>query len=161
MYFESNRAMQLSSRQAKISKLVLLLAPGKPVATDSILKHLNCSIATLTRILKDVRDSYECEIDYISTIHSYHLVARGLLNAKAIKRIADAVDVFSSHDEIKTSKVILDKEKKKPTSFSLRMGCNKKINLLANKTGITRSEIIEKLVDNYIGNLEKLLKESK
>ncbi len=147
--------MQLSSRQVRIFELVLLLATGKPVPVDLILKKLDCSTPTLTRALKDVRDTYGCVINYITTIHSYHLVSRGMLDSKALKKVSDALITFSSHAEIKKSKVILDKEIKKSTSFSLRMDCKKKISALAIKTGLNRTEILEQLIDNHIEDLER------
>lgn len=157
MNFEYDHVMQLSSRQKKTFKLVSLLAPGKPVATTLILEELKCSLPTLTRVLKDVRDSYDCEIEYISPIHSYHLVSRGALNSKTIKKVNEALLIVSAQTvegSGKRAKVILDKEKKKSTSFSLRMDCIKKINQLANVTGFTRSDIIEMLVDSHIYDLE-------
>lgn len=150
--------MQLSSRQIRNFELVLLLATGKPVSVDLILKKLDCSTPTLTRALKDVRESYGCVINYIPIIHSYHLISRGTLDSKALKKISDALTTFSSHAETKRSNVILDKEIKKTTSFSLRMDCRKKINVLANKTGLNRTEIIEMLIDNHIDDLEKSMR---
>lgn len=158
---ETNQVMLLSSRQQKTFKLVSILAPGKPVATDLILEELKCSLPTLSRVLKDVRESYECEIEYISPIHAYHLVSRGTLDSKTIKKVNEALLIVSSHDlqePRNRAKVILDKEKKKSTSYSLSMTCIKKINQLSNRTGYTRSDIIEMLVDKHIIDLEKWIR---
>ena len=47
--------MHLSTRQARIYKLAILLGSGKPVAAETIITALNCSEPTLTRALKELR----------------------------------------------------------------------------------------------------------
>lgn len=153
--------MQLSSRQVRVFKLAILLAPGRPVVVDLILKRLSCSIPTLARVLKDVRETYGCEIEYVSAIHSYHMVSRGKLDAKAVKKVQDALTTFSSQGEVKASKVILDKDVKQSTSISLRMDRKKRLMQLVNKTGYNRSEIIEMLIDNHIEDVERFISLSK
>ena len=63
--------MHLSTRQARIYTLAILLGSGKPVSAESIITALNCSEPTLTRALKELRESYAAEIKYSKAGHSY------------------------------------------------------------------------------------------
>lgn len=49
--------MQLNTRQARIFKLANLLGTGKPVSAADIITSLECSEPTLTRALKELRES--------------------------------------------------------------------------------------------------------
>lgn len=51
------------------------------------------------------------------------------------------------------SHVILDKEKKRSISLSLRMSVIRKIDRVVNQLEITRSEAVEILVNTYISEL--------
>lgn len=150
--------MQLSTRQARIFRLAMLLGPGTPVETQRIISQLGCSEPTLTRALKTLRETYSAEIRYSKATHSYQLVKSGLLDKKTLRQMNKAL---SSNRETKTdevvSKVSLDKEKKKAVSLSLRMSVLRKIDQLAMQTDTTRSDIVELLVDSSIAQLAATL----
>lgn len=74
--------MQLNTRQARIFKLANLLGTGKPVSAADIITSLECSEPTLTRALKELRESYSAEIKYSKAGHSYHLVNPGQLDKR-------------------------------------------------------------------------------
>jgi len=150
--------MQLSTRQARIFRLAMLLGPGTPVETQRIIGQLGCSEPTLTRALKELRETYSAEIRYSKATHSYQLVESGLLDKKTLRQMNKTL---SSNIETKTdevvSKVSLDKEKKKAVSLSLRMSVLRKIDQLAMQTDTTRSDIVELLVDSSIAQLAATL----
>jgi len=150
--------MQLSTRQARIFRLAMLLGPGTPVETQRIIGQLGCSEPTLTRALKELRETYSAEIRYSKATHSYQLVESGLLDKKTLRQMNKTL---SSNIETKTDEVVsrvsLDKEKKKAVSLSLRMSVLRKIDQLAMQTDTTRSDIVELLVDSSIAQLAATL----
>lgn len=150
--------MQLSTKQARIFRLALLLGSGTPVETQKIISQLSCSEPTLTRALKELRETYSAEIRYSKATHSYQLVESGLLDKKTLRQI---YKTLSSSIETKTdetiSRVSLDKEKKKAVSLSLRMSVLRKIDQLAMQTNTTRSDIVELLVDHSIAEFAATL----
>lgn len=150
--------MQLSTRQARIFRLAMLLGPGTPVETQRIIGQLGCSEPTLTRALKELRESYSAEIRYSKATHSYQLVESGLLDKKTLRQMNKTLssNVETKTDEV-VSKVSLDKEKKKAVSLSLRMSVLRKIDQLAMQTDTTRSDIVELLVDSSIAQLAATL----
>ena len=67
--------MQLNTRQARIFKLANLLGTGKPVSAADIITSLECSEPTLTRALKELRESYSAEINTArQVIHTISLI---------------------------------------------------------------------------------------
>lgn len=148
--------MQLSTRQARIYRLVILLGSGTPVPTQKIITQLACSEPTLTRALKALRETYSAEIRYSKATHSYQLVEPGLLDKKTIRRMNQALSSSTEFRAGETvSKVSLDKEKKKSVSLSLRMSVLRKIDQLAMLAGTTRSDAVELLVDSSIAEFSE------
>ncbi|CNC84643.1 tellurium resistance protein TerW [Yersinia pseudotuberculosis] len=148
--------MLLSTKQFRHYTLALLLASGKPVDADDIYNKLSCSGPTLTRALKELRETYNAEIRYSKSTHSYQLTEKGTLTPKVLRHIKDAIAshmIIKSHEELVASHVILDKEKKRSISLSLRMSVIRKIDRVVNQLEITRSEAVEILVNTYISEL--------
>jgi len=141
--------MQLSTRQARIFRLAILIGSGLPVSTQKIINQLACSEPTLTRALKALRETYSAEIKYSKATHSYQLIEPGILDKKNIRRMNETLSLSA---DIKTDKVInrvsLDKEKKKAVSLSLRMSILRKIDHFANRAEFTRSDAVELLVEH-------------
>ncbi len=150
--------MLLSTRQARIFQLAILLSTGLPVSAPKIINQLACSEPTLTRALKALRETYFAEIRYSKATRTYQLVKSGLLEKKMIRRMNETL---SASIEFKTgesvSKVYLDKEKKKAVSLSLRGSVLRKIDQLAMLAGSTRSDAVELLVDHSIAEFSATL----
>ncbi|HGN1955877.1 TPA: tellurium resistance protein TerW [Proteus mirabilis] len=142
--------MQLSSRQIRVFKLAILLSTGKKVPTIKIISALECSEPTLTRVLKEIRESYSAEIKYSKSSRSYQMTERGQLDNKTLRRMREAL---SSNEELQPSRVYLDKDKKKSVSLSLKMSALRKIDKLSFLRSTTRSQTVEFLVDNYVEHL--------
>lgn len=149
--------MQLNTRQARIFTLANLLSTGKPVSASEIITSLDCSEPTLSRALKELRESYSAEIKYSKASHCYQLLNPGQLDKRTLRLMTEAL---ASNAELKSSdtgsKVILDKEMKTAVSLSLRMRVLRKIDRLATLSGSSRSEAVEKLVEHSV---EELIKE--
>ncbi|AHG20365.1 tellurium resistance protein TerW [Chania multitudinisentens RB-25] len=139
--------MQLNTRQTRIYTLANILGSGKPVSAARIITLLNCSEPTLTRALKELRESYSAEIKYSKATHSYQLIQPGQLDKKTLRRMHETL---LANSELKTgetvSRVYLDKEKKKAVSLSLKMSVLRKIDRLSRISETTRSEAVEMLV---------------
>ncbi|HEP0305797.1 tellurium resistance protein TerW [Providencia hangzhouensis] len=148
--------MQLSTRQIRVYTLAALLIQKKQVATAKIISSLECSEPTLTRVLKELRESYGAEIKYSKSNRSYQMTERGQLDNKTIRRMREALVANEEkiHQEI-TSRVRLDKDKKKSVSLSLKMLTLRKIDRLSRLNKSTRSDSVELLVENFIEQLIK------
>lgn len=146
--------MQLNTRQARIFTLANLLGTGKPVSAADIIKSLDCSEPTLTRALKELRDSYSAQIKYSKAGHSYQLVDPGQLDKKTLRRMNEALALNAEQKTSETgSRVFLDKDKKTTVSLSLRMRVLRKIDRLADLSGTSRSEAVEKIAERVVDDL--------
>jgi len=148
--------MQLNTRQARLFTLANLLGSGKQIPAHDIINSLDCSEPTLTRALKELRDSYSAEIKYSKANHTYQLVNSGQLDKKTLRRMNE---VLTLNAELKTSKssgrVVLDKDKKTAVSLSLRMRILRKIDKLAELSGVSRSEAVEQIAEKVVDELLK------
>ncbi|KQN52794.1 MULTISPECIES: hypothetical protein [Rahnella] len=152
--------MQLSTRQARIFRLAQLLGTGQPVSATKVITRLACSEPTLTRALKELRETYSAEIKYSKATHSYQMTDAGSLDKKTLRQMAQAL--HSSGDlktEEQVSHVSLDKEKKKTVSLSLRMSVVRKIDRLAMLVETSRSDAVEMLVDRCIADVMTALRQ--
>lgn len=154
--------MQLSTRQTRIFRLAILLGSGYPVSSKKIIIELACSEPTLTRALKELRESYSAEIRYSRSSHSYQLVDPGQLDSKILYRMHETLaDSENTKADGAVHKVTLDKEKKKAVSLSLRMSVLSKIDKFSNLADMTRSDAVELLVERCIADLSAAFKSHK
>lgn len=140
--------MQLNTRQERIYTLASLLGTGKPVSAAKIISILDCSEPTLSRALKELRESYTAEIKYSKAGHSYQLVSPGQLDKKTLRRMNEALtqNAEQKAQDIST-KVVLDKDLKTTVSLSIKRRVLRKIDKLAKLSGTSRSEAVEKIAD--------------
>ncbi len=152
--------MQLSTRQTRVFMLASLLSSGKPVASSRILASLDCSEPTLTRALKELRESWSAEIKYSRLTHCYQLTEPGKLDKKSLRHINEALKLNAELQQSETvSRVFLDKEKKKAVSLSLRMSVLRKIDQVVRLSETTRSDAVEMLVESGLDELIARLKQ--
>ncbi len=151
--------MQLSSRQTRIYRLAILLGSSKPLPAASLLDQLHCSRPTLMRALKELREDWDADIKYHPASASYQMAAAGKLDKKCLRRFSEMLksDAQLQHHE-NLSRVFLDKQKKKAVSLSLRMSVLNKIDRVTHLTEISRSEVVEMLVESGLDELIKRLK---
>lgn len=149
--------MQLNSRQERIYTLANLLGTGKPVSAEKNHRNTGCSEPTLSRALKELRESYAADIKYSKAGHSYQLVSFGQLDKKTLRRMNEAL---SQHAELRSqgisTKVLLDKDLKTTVSLSIRRRILRKIDRLAKLTGTSRSEAVETLAEMKIEDFIKV-----
>ncbi len=87
------------------------------------------------------------------------MVSPGLLDKKTLKRMSEALDLntdLKTHDQ--GARVVLDKDIKTSVSLSIRRRILRKIDKLAELSGTSRSEAVEKLVEMKIDEIIKVLK---
>ncbi|MBW7983090.1 tellurium resistance protein TerW [Enterobacillus tribolii] len=156
--------MLLNHKQQRHFTLALLLGTGKPVSAEKIRRELDCSGPTLTRTLKEIRDTYSAEIKYSKSSHSYQLSDKGSLNAKVLRRMRDELTehiTLKNQGNEPTNAITLDKEKKRVVSLSLRLSVLRKIDTTVNLQELTRSDVVEYLVENYIDDLLMRMNQAK
>lgn len=146
--------MQLNTRQARIFTLANILGAGKPVPAADIIRSLECSEPTLTRVLRELRESYDAEIKYSKAGHSYQLVNPGQLDKKMLRWMKEAlISNAESKAAESSSRVFLDKDKKTAVSLSLRRRVLRKIDRLADISGTSRSEAVETIAERIVDEL--------
>ncbi|CAK9885525.1 MAG: hypothetical protein XXXJIFNMEKO3_01925 [Candidatus Erwinia impunctatus] len=116
---------------------------------------LECSEPTLSRVLKELRDTYAAEIKYSKANHTYQLIKHGLLDKIALHRMNEALAL---HTEMRTanpgSRVLLSKDRKISVSLSLRWRILRKIDRLATLSHLSRSEAVESIIEK---NIEQII----
>jgi len=138
--------MILSTKQKRIFTLAVLLSSGESVSANTIIKNADCSGATLTRALRDLRDVYNTTIKYSKSSHSYQMTDAGNLTHVEIALMQRTLSKSEklSDDEI----VSLTKVRKKAVSISLSKATISKLDRLANEKNVSRSDIIEMLINS-------------
>lgn len=137
--------MMLSAKQKRAFTLAISLFSEKHVSATKIIEDLGCSEATLTRSLRDLRETYNVTIKYSKSTHSYQLIDAGNLTKKDISHMQTAIekhDASDSNDET----VSLTKIRKRAVTLSLTKAAISKLDRRAAAEGKTRSDIVESLI---------------
>ena len=98
--------MMLSAKQKRAFTLAISLFSEKHVSATKIIEDLGCSEATLTRSLRDLRETYNVTIKYSKSTHSYQLTDTGNLTKKDISHMKTAIekhDASDINDEMKVA----------------------------------------------------------
>lgn len=127
--------------------LAKLLFSGEQVPTRKIIEELECSEATLTRYLRELRETYEVTVKYSKSTYSYHMCDAGKLTKHDVAQMTNALKK-QEDAEVGDGKVSLTKIKKRAVTVSLSKSIIAKLDRLASSGGSNRSEIIEQLIQN-------------
>ncbi|SUJ08631.1 ribbon-helix-helix protein, CopG family [Shewanella morhuae] len=140
--------MILSIKQKRIFTLAVMLSSGESVSANTIIKKADCSGATLTRALRDIRDAYNATIKYSKSSHSYQITDAGNLTHVEIAQMRRAL---SKAEKISENEIVsLTKVRKKAVSISLSKATISKLDRLANEKKLSRSDIIEMLINSQL-----------
>ncbi|WP_241576345.1 tellurium resistance protein TerW [Rosenbergiella collisarenosi] len=144
--------MAISTKKYRQYKLIVLLRTEKPVLKEILFKEMDCSEATFTRDLRELREEFQAIIKFHKASKKYQLVSKGTLTPKQLRYMRD---VLISREQsgisvITSGGVNLDKEGKKNVSLSLSLAVIRKIDSHANATGLNRSQVVEWLVDEIL-----------
>lgn len=139
--------MMLSAKQKRAFTLAISLFSEKHVSATKIIEDLGCSEATLTRSLRDLRETYNVTIKYSKSTHSYQLTDTGNLTKKDISHMKAAIEKHDASD-INNETVSLTKIRKRAVTLSLTNAAISKLDKRAAAEGKTRSDIVESLIKN-------------
>ncbi len=139
--------MMLSAKQKRAFTLAISLFSEKHVSATKIIEDLGCSEATLTRSLRDLRETYNVTIKYSKSTHSYQLTDTGNLTKKDISHMKTAIEKHDASD-INDETVSLTKIRKRAVTLSLTNAAISKLDKRAAAEGKTRSDIVESLIKN-------------
>lgn len=137
----------LSAKQKRAFTLAISLFSEKHVSATKIIEDLGCSEATLTRSLRDLRETYNVTIKYSKSTHSYQLTDTGNLTKKDISHMKTAIEKHDASD-INDETVSLTKIRKRAVTLSLTNAAISKLDKRAAAEGKTRSDIVESLIKN-------------
>ncbi|BDS28558.1 helix-turn-helix domain-containing protein [Aeromonas caviae] len=137
--------MMLSAKQKRAFTLAISLFSEKHVSATKIIEDLGCSEATLTRSLRDLRETYNVTIKYSKSTHSYQLTDTGNLTKKDISHMKTAIEKHDASD-INDETVSLTKIRKRAVTLSLTNAAISKLDKRAAAEGKTRSDIVESLI---------------
>ncbi|MEH8153886.1 hypothetical protein ACEUEG_20280 [Aeromonas media] len=139
--------MMLSAKQKRAFTLAISLFSEKHVSATKIIEDLGCSEATLTRSLRDLRETYNVTIKYSKSTHSYQLTDTGNLTKKDISHMKTAIEKHDASD-INDETVSLKKIRKRAVTLSLTNAAISELDKRAAAEGKTRSDIVESLIKN-------------
>ncbi len=139
--------MMLSAKQKRAFTLAISLFSEKHVSATKIIADLGCSEATLTRSLRDLRETYNVTIKYSKSTHSYQLTDTGNLTKKDISHMKAAIEKHDASD-INNETVSLTKIRKRAVTLSLTNAAISELDKRAAAEGKTRSDIVESLIKN-------------
>lgn len=144
--------MFISSKQKRFFTLAIQLSSGKAVSAKAVIENLECSGATLTRCLRELRERYSATIKFSKANNSYHMTDTGTLTKKDLRQMAEYLKKDDESEEIE-SVVSLTRVKKKAITLSLSKVAISKIDRAAKLRNSNRSDTIEQLIQGYIGSL--------
>lgn len=139
--------MMLSAKQKRVFTLAISLFSERHVSATKIIEDLGCSEATLTRSLRDLRETYNVTIKYSKSTHSYQLTDTGNLTKKDISHMKAAIEKHDASD-INNETVSLTKIRKRAVTLSLTNAAISELDKRAAAEGKTRSDIVESLIKN-------------
>lgn len=139
--------MMLSAKQKRAFTLAISLFSEKNVSATKIIEDLGCSEATLTRSLRDLRETYNVTIKYSKSTHSYQLTDTGNLTKTDISHMKKAIEKHDASD-INDETVSLTKIRKRAVTLSLTNAAISELDKRAAAEGKTRSDIVESLIKN-------------
>lgn len=138
--------MKHTNKQIRLCKLALLLGGGKEVKTEAVMAELGCSVATLTRTLRELQTDFNAVISYKKSTESYQLTERGQLMPADLARMKRLVDNNQPKND---NSVVITKPAKKSFSASIDYKLLKRLNSLASQKNISRSEVLEVLISKF------------
>lgn len=139
--------MILSTKQKRLFTLAVLLSSGESVSANAITSKADCSGATLTRGLRELREAYNASIKYSKSNHTYQMTDAGTLTHIEVAQMKRSLKKYEAMAEDET--ISLTKVRKRPVTLSLTNTAIAKLEGIAVAKKITRSEVVEMLIDFY------------
>lgn len=143
--------LNMTSKQQRLFKLIIALRWGTP-SSSALKDDLQCSIPTLHRLIKEIRDTYSADIVFHHSTKRYEMKQPGSLNPQLLNQIEKLVK--SVKPEPQTASKQKTNSQKQNISVSLNLFRLKMLNELTEKTpDMTRSDHIESALDIYFNRI--------
>lgn len=142
----------MTAKQQRLFKLIIALRWGTP-ASSALKDELQCSIPTLHRLIKEIRETYGSDIIFHHSSKRYEMKDAGSLTPQLLNQIEKLIQ------PLKTELQVATKQKpnnlKQNISVSLSLTRLKTLNDLTEQTAnMNRSDHIESALDLYFKKLK-------
>jgi hypothetical protein len=150
---QSTSTLNITAKQQRLFKLIIALRWGTP-ASSALKDELQCSIPTLHRLIKEIRESYNSDIVFHHGSKRYEMKHPGSLTPQLLNQIEKLVQSLKTEPQIASNK-LKSNSLKQNISVSLHQSRLKVLNDLTEQTaGMNRSDHIESALDLYFKNLK-------
>jgi hypothetical protein len=148
---QTTSTLNMTAKQQRLFKLIIALRWGTP-ASSALKDELQCSIPTLHRLIKEIRETYGSDIIFHHSSKRYEMKDAGSLTPQLLNQIEKLIQ------PLKTELQVATKQKpnnlKQNISVSLSLTRLKTLNDLTEQTAnMNRSDHIESALDLYFKKL--------
>ena len=148
---QSTSTLNMTAKQQRLFKLIIALRWGTP-ASSALKDELQCSIPTLHRLIKEIRETYGSDIVFHQSTKRYEMKHPGSLTPQLLNQVEKLVQSLKTEPQV-TSK-LKSNSLKQNISVSLHQSRLKALNDLTEQTAdMNRSDHIESALDLYFKQL--------
>ena len=149
---QSTSTLNMTAKQQRLFKLIIALRWGTP-ASSALKDELQCSIPTLHRLIKEIRETYGSDIIFHQSTKRYEMKHPGSLTPQLLNQIEKLVQSLKSEPQVATK--LKSNSLKQNISVSLHLTRLKTLNDLTEQTAnMNRSDHIESALDLYFKKLK-------
>lgn len=147
------RTLNMTAKQQRLFKLIIALRWGTP-ASGALKDELQCSIPTLHRLIKEIRETYGSDIIFHQSTKRYEMKHPGSLTPQLLNQIEKLVQSLKAEPLVASNK-LKPNSLKQNISVSLHLTRLKALNDLTEQTAdMNRSDHIESALDLYFKKLK-------
>jgi hypothetical protein len=141
----------MTAKQQRLFKLIIALRWGTP-ASSALKDELQCSIPTLHRLIKEIRETYGSDIVFHQSTKRYEMKHPGSLTPQLLNQIEKLVQSLKTEPQLVIK--LKSNSLKQNISVSLHQSRLKALNDLTEQTAdMNRSDHIESALDLYFKQL--------
>lgn len=149
---QTTSTLNMTAKQQRLFKLIIALRWGTP-ASSALKDELQCSIPTLHRLIKEIRETYGSDIIFHQSTKRYEMKHPGSLTPQLLNQVEKLVQSLKTEPQV-TSK-LKSNSLKQNISVSLHLTRLKTLNDLTEQTAnMNRSDHIESALDLYFKKLK-------
>lgn len=149
---QTTSTLNMTAKQQRLFKLIIALRWGAP-ASSALKDELQCSIPTLHRLIKEIRETYGSDIIFHQSTKRYEMKHPGSLTPQLLNQVEKLVQSLKTEPQV-TSK-LKSNSLKQNISVSLHLTRLKTLNDLTEQTAnMNRSDHIESALDLYFKKLK-------
>lgn len=149
---QTTSTLNMTAKQQRLFKLIIALRWGTP-ASSALKDELQCSIPTLHRLIKEIRETYGSDIIFHQSTKRYEMKHPGSLTPQLLNQVEKLVQSLKTEPQV-TSK-LKSNSLKQNISVSLHLTRLKTLNDLTEQTAnMNRSDHIESALELYFKKLK-------